>query len=72
LASNLQIQVAQSTIKADFIAVSTELRHVTVLMSLLEDARAQGIPNFATISQKHRRVLEDISGAMELTRVPKM
>jgi hypothetical protein len=41
-------------------------------MYLLEEAKAQGIPNVAAITRVHCRLLEDNSGALELARVPKM
>ncbi len=72
-ASKLQLQIALSTTKAEYIAMSQALRDVIPIMNLLQEMRER---NFKVICIKpyvyHCKVLEDNAGALELTRLPKL
>ena len=70
--SKLQTQVALSTTEAEYIALSQALRDVIPVMSLLGEMREH---NFKIISLQPRlycKAFEDNSGALELTRLPKL
>jgi hypothetical protein len=70
-ASKMQTEVALSTTEAEYIALSTALREIIPLMSLLKEMQAEGFAVTVTKPQVHCRVFEDNSGAIELATVHK-
>ena len=72
-ASKLQREVALSTTEAEYNALSEALRSVISQMSLIEEIRdrLQWDIN-CTIPRVHCKVFEDNSGALEMSRLPKM
>ena len=71
-ASKLQSQIALSTAKAEYIAMSQALRDVIPTMNLLQVMREQ---NFKVVCIKpyiYCKVFEDNAEALELARLPKL
>ena len=72
-ASRLQSQVALSTTKAKYIAMSQALRDIIPVMNLLQEMKEQ---EFQVICNKpyaeYCKVFEDNSGALDLARLPKL
>ncbi len=69
---NSQSQIALSTTKAEYIAMSQALRYVIPIMNLLQELREQ---NFKVVCIKpyvYCKVFEDNAGALELARLPKL
>ncbi len=71
-ASKLQSQVALSTTEAKYIAMSQSLRDVIPVMNLFEEMREQDFQVICTKPHVYCKVFEDNSGALELTRLPKL
>ena len=72
-ASKLQKEVTLSTTEAEYNALSESLREVISTMQLLEETRAKLQWNTCTEPpQVHCKVLEDNSGALEMSNLPKM
>ncbi len=71
-ASRLQSQVALSTTEAEYITMSQSLRDVIPVMNLLEEMREQDFQVICTEPHVYCKVFEDNSGALELTRLPKL
>ena len=71
-ASKLQTEYAFSTTKSEYIALSTALREVIPLMSLLEEFKKYGILKDSYVPQVHCKAFEDNSGACELAKSPKI
>jgi hypothetical protein len=69
---NLQSQVALSNTEAEYIAMSQALRDVIPIMRLLQETREQDFKVLSTKSYVYCKVFEDNSGALELTRPPKL
>ncbi len=70
--SKLQSQVALSTTEAEYIAMSQSLRDVIPVMNLLEEMRERDSQVICTKPHVYCKVFEDNSGALELTRLPKL
>jgi len=70
-ASKLQSQVALSTTKAEYIAMSQALEDIIPIMGLLQEVREQDFKVLCTEPLVYCKVLEDNSGALELARLPK-
>jgi hypothetical protein len=71
-ASKLQSQIALSTTEAEYIAMSQALCDIIPVMNLLQEMREQ---NFKVICIKpcvYCKVFEDIAGALEHARLPKL
>ncbi len=71
-ASKLQSQIALSTTKAEYIAMSQALHDVIPVMNQLQEMREQ---NFKVVCIKpyiYCKVFEDNAGALELARLPKL
>ncbi len=71
-ASKLQSQIALSTTKAKYVAMSQVLRDVIPVMNLLQEMREQ---NFKVVCIKpyvYCKVFEDNAGALELARLPRL
>ena len=71
-ASRLQTEIALSTTKAEFVALSAALREAIPLIDLIQEAQQRGV-----LIPKHKpkffcRVFEDNSGTYELATTPKM
>ncbi len=71
-ASKLQSQVALFTTEAEYIAMSQSLRDVIPIMGLLQEIRKQNCNVLCTQPYVYWKVFEDNSGALELTRLPKL
>jgi hypothetical protein len=71
-ASKLQSQVALSTTKAEYIAISQALGDVIPIMGLLQEVREQDFKVLCTEPYVYCKVFEDNSGALELARLPKL
>ncbi len=71
-ASKLQSQVVLSTIEAEYIAMLQALRGVSPVMNLLQEMRERDFKVICTEPYVYCKVFEDNSGALELTRLPKL
>jgi hypothetical protein len=71
-ASKLQTEVALSSTEAEYNALSESLRHVRFLMQVVDKAKEVGWEMFAGAPTVHCKVFEDNSGALEMSRLPKM
>ena len=71
-ASKLQSQVALSTTEAKYIAMSQALRNVIPVMNLLQEMREREFQVICNEPYVYCKVLEDTSGALELTRLHKL
>jgi hypothetical protein len=71
-ASELQTEVALSTTKAEYNAMSASLREVIHLMQVVDEAKSLGWETFMGKLTVHCKVFEDNSGALEIARLPKM
>ena len=72
LAFKLQTQVALITTKAEYIALSSALRDVIPIMSLVEEIKSKVFPIFFNSPHVFFKAFEDNSGALELARLPKL
>jgi hypothetical protein len=70
--SCIQTQVALSTTKAEYIALSQALRDVIPIMELLEEMRKLGHKVICNEPFVYCKVFEDNSGALELACLPKL
>ncbi len=71
-ASKLQSQVALSTTETEYIAMSQALHGVIRVMNLLQEMREQKFQVICNKPYVYCKVFEDNSGALELTRLPKL
>jgi hypothetical protein len=71
-ASKLQSQVALSTTKAEYVAMSQSLRDVIPVMNLIQEMQEKGFQVICTQPYVYCKVFEDNSSALELTRLPKL
>jgi hypothetical protein len=71
-ASKLQSQVALSTTKAEYIAMSQALPDVIPVMNLLQEMREQEPQVICIKPYVYCKVFKDNSGALELARLPKI
>ncbi len=71
-ASKLQSQVALSTTKAKYIAMSQALCDIIPIMNLLQEMRKQDLKVICTELYDYCKVFEDNLGALELARLPKL
>jgi hypothetical protein len=71
-ASKLQTEVALSLTEAEYNALSESLRHVRFLMQIVDEAKEVGWETFVGTPMVHCKVFEDNSGALEMSRLPKM
>jgi hypothetical protein len=71
-ASKMQTEIALSSTKAEYIALSQSMREVLPIMWLLEEAQERGIKINAKPCKVHCKVFEDNEGAIEIAKVPKM
>jgi hypothetical protein len=70
-ASKMQTEIAPSSTKAEYIALSKSMREFLPLMWLLEEVQARGIKGNAKPCKVHCRVFKDNEGAIEIATVPK-
>ena len=66
------MQVALSTTKAEYIALSQSLCDVIPVMQLLEEMKSRVFKVICTEPHVHCKTFEDNSGALELDRLPKL
>jgi hypothetical protein len=71
-ASKLQTQIALSTTESEYIALSQSLREVIPVINLMTEINRLGVCNYCTIPKVYNKDFEDNSGALELTKAPKM
>ena len=71
-ASKLQTQVALSTTEAEYISLSSSLRDVIPIMSLVSEMKSRGFDVPCTEPHVYCKLFEDNSGALEIARLPKM
>ncbi len=71
-ASKLQSKVALSTTEAEYIAMSQPLCDIIPVMNLLQEMRERDFQVICTKPHVYCKVFEDNSGALELTRLPKL
>jgi len=71
-ASKLQSQVALSTTKAEYIAMSQALRDIIPVMNLLQEMREQEFQVICNEPYVYCKVFAENSGTLELTRLPKL
>jgi hypothetical protein len=70
-ASKLQSHIALSSTEAEYIAMSTAMREIVPLMSLLEEMVSKGfLPQYSTPTIQCK-MFEDNSGAIEIAKVKK-
>jgi hypothetical protein len=70
--SKLQTEIALSSTKVEYIALSTTMREVIHLIDFLQEAKMKGIPINIDKAAIHCRTFEDNSGAIEMAKVLKM
>jgi hypothetical protein len=70
--SKLQTEIALSSTKAEYIALSTAMREIIHLLDFLWEAKNKGIPLTVENAAIHCKIFEDNSGTIEMAKVPKM
>ena len=70
--SKLQTMVALSTTEAEYIALSHSLREVIPMIQLLNELKGKGFHTFTEEPLIHCKCFEDNSGALEISRLPKI
>ena len=70
--SKLQTMVALSTTEAEYIALSHSLREVIPMIQLLDELKLKGFETFSSEPIIHCKCFEDNSGALEISRLPKI
>jgi hypothetical protein len=70
--SKLQTEIALSSIKAEYIALSTATREIIYLIDFLQEAKDKGDPINVDNAAVHCKIFEDNSGAIEMAKVLKM
>ena len=71
-ASKLQSQVALSTTKAEYIAMSQSLRNVIPIMGLVQEMMEQDFQVICTEPYVYCKVFKDNLGALKLAWLPKL
>jgi hypothetical protein len=71
-ASKLQIQVALSTTKAEYISMSQSLQDVLPIMFLIQETKDKGFQVICTKPYVYCKVFKDNSGALKLAWLPKL
>jgi hypothetical protein len=71
-ASKLQTEVALSSTESEYVGLSKSLRIAILMMSLLREMKAFGIPIDKTTPTVYCKLFEDNAGAIQLAKVPKM
>jgi hypothetical protein len=61
-----------STTEAEYLAMSTALRHALPIMRLVTEIKKRMVLDLQTVPTVHCKVFEDNAGAIELAKVPKM
>lgn len=70
--SKLQREIALSTTEAEYNALSESLRYVIHMMHMVDEILALGWEISTAPTRVHCKVFEDNSGALEMSRLPKM
>ena len=68
MASKLQVEYALSSTESEYISLSTALREVIPLISLMEELRAQEILMEEYVPLVYCKAFEDNAGAYEMAR----
>ena len=68
--SKLQTEIALSTTEAEFIALSQASREVIHLMTIIDEARSNGVPIRDSPTQVKCTLFEDNTGAVEIANIP--
>ena len=71
-ASKLQTEVVLSSTESEYVGLSESLRIAIVMMNLLNEMKAYGIPVAKTTPTVFCKLFEDNAGAIHLAKVPKM
>jgi hypothetical protein len=71
-ASKLQTEVVLSSTESEYLGLSESLRVAIVMMNLLNEMKAFGIPIAKTTPTVFCKLFEDNAGAIHLAKVPKM
>jgi hypothetical protein len=71
-ASKLQSQIALSTTKAEYIAMSQALRDLIPIINLQQEMREQNFKVVCIEPYVYCKVFEDNAGALEFARLPKL
>jgi hypothetical protein len=71
-ASKLQTEVVLSSTESEYVGLSESLRVAIVMMNLLTEMQAFGIPISKTTPTVYCKLFEDNAGAIHLAKVPKM
>ena len=71
-ASKLQTEVVLSSTESEYVGLSESLRIAIVMMSLLIEMKAFGLPIVKTTPTVFCKLFEDNAGAIHLAKVPKM
>jgi hypothetical protein len=70
--SKMQTEISLSTTESEYIALSSALREVILLIRLINELKAAGVPVPHDIPKVHCKVFEDNSGALEMAKSPKL
>lgn len=70
--STLQTLATLSSTEAEYVALSTALRHAIPLMELLKELQRNGFDIFTDVPRIFCKAFEDNAGALEMARLPKM
>jgi hypothetical protein len=71
-ASKLQTEVVLSSTESEYVGLSESLRITIVMMNLLSEMKAYGIPILTATPTIFCKLFEDNAGAIHLAKVPKM
>jgi hypothetical protein len=71
-ASKLQTEVVLSSTESEYVGLSESLRVAIVMMNLLNEMKAFGVPISKTTPTVFCKLFEDNAGAIHLAKVPKM
>jgi hypothetical protein len=71
-ASKLQTEIVLSSTESEYVGLSESLRIAIVMMNLLNELKAFGIPIPKTTPTVFCKLFEDNAGAIHLAKVPKM
>eukprot|EP00957_Ditylum_brightwellii_P112816 8601389-Ditylum_brightwellii.AAC.1 len=66
------MQVALSTCKEDYIALSTVLQCTIPMMQLMAEMHKQDVDVGSTTPRVHCKAIKDNTGALKLAKAPKM
>ena len=70
--SKLQTEVMLSSTESIFVGLSESLQIAIIMMNLLKEMQAFGIPIAKTVPKVYCKLFEDNAGAIQLAKVPKV